>query len=326
MATHTPLAPLDAAAQRHHKLRNVIQSALLLLGMFALLSLCTAMVLGVEGMLWAAIGWVIALVLSPKLSPRIVLRMYRARAIQDYEFPEGFDILRALVRRAGLSRAPELWYVPSATLNAFTLGGGGDVAIAVTDGLLRHLTRREFAGVMAHELSHVRNNDLWVMNLADSISRFTRLMSFAGVALMVLSLPLLLVEYGTFPWLLILVLLVAPTIGSLLQMALSRAREFDADLDGAGITGDPLGLASALDKLERYQGGLWERLFLPDRRLPEPSLLRTHPKTDERVRRLVALADTASVAPFRTTDPFSLPGNFPRVTRIPRRRMSGLWY
>jgi heat shock protein HtpX len=95
------------------------------------------------------------------------------------------------------------------------------------------------------------------------------------------------------PWLAILLLVFAPTIGGLLQLALSRAREYDADLDAAGLTGDPEGLASALMTLERRQGRLWEGLFLPGSRLPDPSLLRTHPRTEDRVERLLRLKPQA---------------------------------
>ena len=91
------------------------------------------------------------------------------------------------------------------------------------------------------------------------------------------------------PWLAVLVLLAAPTVGGLLQMALSRTREFDADLGAAMLTGDPDGLASALQKLERVQGRRWENMFLPGGRTPDPSVLRTHPLTADRIARLKAL-------------------------------------
>ena len=91
------------------------------------------------------------------------------------------------------------------------------------------------------------------------------------------------------PWLAVLVLLAAPTVGGLLQMALSRTREFDADLEAAILTGDPDGLASALTKLEQAQSRLWEGLVLPGGRIPDPSILRTHPVTADRVARLMAL-------------------------------------
>jgi heat shock protein HtpX len=89
-------------------------------------------------------------------------------------------------------------------------------------------------------------------------------------------------------------MIMAPSLGGLLQLGLSRAREYDADLDGASLTGDPEGLASALKILEERQGGKWEGLVLPGSRLPEPSLLRTHPKTEDRIARLMALRGTGA--------------------------------
>ncbi len=143
--------------------------------------------------------------------------------------------------------------------------------------------------------------------------------------LLLASLPVLLVEGTPILWLLVALLVLAPTIGSLLQLALSRTREYDADLDAAGLTGDPRGLASALAKLEYHQGGLLETLFLPGRRIPEPSLLRTHPDTKRRIARLAALEPRP---PSWDVDPEAiiLPprSGFPR--RNPRWHATGLWY
>jgi heat shock protein HtpX len=112
--------------------------------------------------------------------------------------------------------------------------------------------------------------------------------------LVLVNLPLVLMGGHALPWPPLILLLVAPSISTLFQLALSRTREFDADLDGAELTGDPAGLASALQKLERYQGGLLESVMLPGRKIPDPSLLRTHPKTEERVRRLLSLSKELS--------------------------------
>ncbi len=101
---------------------------------------------------------------------------------------------------------------------------------------------------------------------------------------------------GSVPWLAVAVLLAAPTVGGLLQMALSRTREFDADLGAAMLTGDPDGLASALVKLERMQGRRWESMVLPGGRTPDPSVLRTHPLTADRIARLNQLKATAASA------------------------------
>jgi heat shock protein HtpX len=325
---------LNRAEQRRHKLRNIVQSVLLLGGMLLLLSACTWLVFGVEGLVWSAIGWAIALLVTPRVSPRLVLEMYRARPISPRDLPVVYENLRELARRAGLPRSPALYYIPSPTLNAFTLGNRQDAAIAVTDGMLRALDGREFSGVLAHEVSHVRSNDLWVMSLAEMAGRLTRLMSIAGIVLLLVSLSLLLVRnqggpgsiLGDVPWLLVGLLVSAPTIGNLLQLALSRAREFDADLDAAGLTGDPLGLAFALEKLERSQGRIWERLFMPGPRIPDPSLLRSHPSTKERIRRLLALHRTKPASAFREPVPLSLPTGLPDVRDRPRRRLTGWWY
>jgi heat shock protein HtpX len=252
--------------------------------------------------------------------------MYGAREIPRDMLPDLHAVLTIISRRANLPAVPRLVYIPSAMLNAFAVGRRDDAAIALTDGILRTLTMRELAGVLAHEVSHVRNNDLWVMSLADVMSRVTRMMAFLGLLLLLLTLPMWLMHGGGVPWLLVLTLAIAPSFVALLQLALSRAREFDADLDAAGLTGDPVGLAAALGKLERRRGGLWESILMPRGRNPEPSILRTHPKTGERIERLLSLIPEPSVVPFRGPEGLVMPSVFPTVTTRPKRRMTGLWY
>jgi heat shock protein HtpX len=161
------------------------------------------------------------------------------------------------------------------------------------------------------------------MQLADSISRLTSMMSYAGVLLVILALPMVLLG-APFPLLPALLLVLAPLFASLLQLALSRARELDADLDAAGLTGDPQGLASALRRIERYQGRLWEQLVLPGRRIPDPSILRTHPTTEERVSRLLALVPQQ--AAYGRLTAVELPQQLARVSKAPHRRLMGHWY
>ena len=180
--------------------------------------------------------------------------------------------------------------------------------------------------MLAHELSHIRNRDLWLMMLADAIGRLTSLMSNAGLVLLVLNLPLVLTGQAVTPWALVALLVLAPTATSLLQLALSRAREFDADLDAARLTGDPAGLASALAKLERRQGRFWEEVILPGRRMPDPSLLRTHPPSGERVRRLLELYAPAGPLPEIEDGPVDLPAYAAARLAPPRLRWHGVWY
>jgi heat shock protein HtpX len=324
-----PLAPLDAAERRRHKRRNLLQSVLLVGGMIALLALCGWLLFGPQGILGLGLGAAIALALAPKVSPQMVLRLYSARPLAPEQLPAVFEVLARLTERAGLERMPRLHYVRSPLLNAFAVGGPNDAAIALTDGILRQLDLRELTGVLAHEISHIRNRDLWLMNLADLAGRLTRMMSLLGFALLLVGLPLWLSGAGRLPWLLVPLLMFAPQLTMLLQLALSRSRELDADLDAAGLTGDPAGLASALVKLERHQRGMWERILLPGRQLPEPSLLRSHPPTAERVARLAALAGAApepAAAPLEAIPRAAVEVPWQRVRRPARGHLMGFWY
>jgi heat shock protein HtpX len=322
-----PRLVFDAARRRLHKRRNLVHSALLLGGMAGILLLSSWSLWGFEIALWAMAGGLLGFILSPTVAPDWVMRAYRARPVDALTFPEGAALVEELSRRAGLDVVPRLYLLPSATLNAFAVGNRSRAAIAVTTGLLRTLEWREFAGVLAHELSHVRNNDLWLMGLADMLSRLTSLLATIGVVLAVASLPLLLFGHAPVPFLTLLILLTAPVLGSLLQLALSRAREFDADLEAATLTRDPAGLAAALAKLDRYQGRYWEEILLPGRRMPEPSLLRTHPPTEERVERLLSLLGEAE-SPSWPEGPIHgrLPQDFALGAGQPRFRASGYWY
>ncbi len=281
---------MNAVEAQRHRLSNGLQSVALIGAMAALLGLLGWIFAGGGGVVVALVMCVLVAVFGPRLSPRLVLRLYRARPIQPYQAPDLYRTVDELGRRAGLSQAPTLYYLPTPVLNAFAVGSRQTATIALTDGLLRNLAPRELVGVLAHELSHVRHNDMWVMNLADIISRMTIALSQVGLLLLLFGLPLVL--FGIMPVSLpaLLLLLLAPTLSAVLQLALSRTREFNADVGAIELTNDPRGLASALQKLERYQRGWLEQIFMPGRRVPEPGWLRTHPPTEERIRRLLALA------------------------------------
>jgi heat shock protein HtpX len=320
---------LDEATRREHKLRNLVQSALLLGGLGALLAIAAWLVWGWVGILWAAAAILVVLSLAPHVPPQAVMRMYRAQEVAPHQGGPLGDIVTILAERAELPARPRLFVIPSATLNAFATGRPEHAAIALTEGLLRCLTVRELAGVLAHEISHIRNNDLWVMGLADAINRFTTSLSYVAVLLAIFNGFGLLAGELYVSWWAVLVLYLAPTVSSLLQLALSRAREYDADLEGAWLTGDPVGIASALRKLERYTGSFWEDLMfpVPGRRIPNPSLLRSHPSTEERVARLLQL-DPRSTRPLigLVDEPLrSLYGGEPIAMR-PRYRWPGVWY
>lgn len=273
----------------HHMIRNIVHSTLLILSMLLLSSGLGWLMWGTDGLFWLGVFGVGLLILGPAVSPQIVLKMYKARQLSERDAPYLMRMVNSLAGKAQLPAMPRVYYVPSRIANAFAVGTRKNGAIAVTDGLLRNFSSRELQGVLAHELGHLNSNDGWVMSLADSLSQLVSLMSWIGQFLLIINLPLFLWGDYQIPWLFIVILVLAPTVSALLQLALSRTREFEADLQAAMLTGDPRGLASGLAKLERISGNWFENLFLPGRRVPEPSLLRTHPPTDERVRRLLEL-------------------------------------
>ena len=315
-----------------HKFRNGLHTLLLIGGMALILALSAGFLFGGGVVVWVAGLVVLMLFLAPRVSPAMVLGLYRARRLTPGEAPDLYAVVAELARRAGLPRMPALYYLPSTVMNAFTMGSREDAAMVVTDGLLRRLSLRELIAVLAHETSHVRNNDTRVMGLADVVGRLTRILSLIGQFLILVSLPLMLFSPEGIPWAGFLLLVFAPSLSALLQLALSRTREFDADLDAARLTGDPAGLASALEKLERYQGGLLERILLPGRHNPNPSLLRTHPETEERIDRLLALKPGSreeKIYPMHREDRLQdmMPDRYAVVTRRPsHHRWFGLWY
>lgn len=281
-----------------HRLANAIQSALLLAGMAGLLGLLGWILAGPDGLVWSATVGALALWASPRVSPRLVLALYGAREIQAGQAPELYALVKELACRAGLPQMPRLYYVPSRVPNAFTVGARGNGAVTLTDGLLRSLALRELAGVLAHEIAHIRNNDLRVMGLADAVNRLTAFLSTVGQLLVVFMLPFALIGAVEFPVLPLAVLVLAPLASSVLELALSRTREYDADAAAAELTGDPEGLALALAKLERSRERWSARIFLP---VADPALLRTHPPTPERIQRLLALVpryESRFSAPF----------------------------
>ncbi|MEY6432431.1 zinc metalloprotease HtpX [Thioalkalicoccus limnaeus] len=314
-----------------NRVRNLLQSVALIWSLAVLLGYL-AWVIGGVFFAMAALGAVLVLSLaSPQASPRLVLPLYHGRFLSDWEAPRIRAIVAELARRAGLSRVPHLYYIPSPVMNAFATGHRNESVIALSDGLLRRLTHRELAGVLAHEVSHIANDDIQVMAFADLVSRITNLLSLAGQVLLLISLPLAILTGIPIPWLTILVLVLAPTLSALVQLALSRNREYEADRRAAELSGDPEGLALALTKIERIQGPLWERILMPQRKVPDPSLLRTHPPTEDRIKRLIDLAPRQR-KPLSIEIPQQVIASElatllrPNTPLRPRSRFGGLWF
>lgn len=274
-----------------------------------LLAVLTALVLFVGQALGGQTGLVIALLFAGVMnfvsywwSDKIVLRMYGAQEINEREAPELFRLVQALTARAGLPM-PKVYIIPEETPNAFATGRNPQhAAVAVTEGLLRMLDRRELAGVLAHELAHVQNRDTLIMTVAAAIG---------GALSMLANMAMWSSLFGGASddedeggGLVggLIGILVAPIAASMIQSAISRSREFMADEAGARISGDPMALASALRKIEGWSqqvpmhsgtpatahlfiinpfGGLSGGML---------RLFSTHPSTADRIARLETMA------------------------------------
>lgn len=265
--------------------RNAFQSVFLILFLLSLSCFAGYFLSGNGGFWIAFTGCLLVLLIEPMATPYLTLRMYRARPISDRESPELCILISQIAQRAGLKQMPELQYFPAIAASAFAVGNSRKSFIALSDGLLNTLNLREIAGVLAHETAHIARGDLRVMNMADFVSRLTWLLSIFGQILLLLELPILLEGQLGNNLLGLILLVFSPYLAILAQLGLSRVREFDADHEAALLTGDPLGFARALEKIELTEGRA--NYWVPNN--PNPSWLRTHPLTKERVRRLLAL-------------------------------------
>lgn len=276
---------------------NLIKTAMLIAAMTALFMLVGYVIGGSGGMVTALAAAFAMNVLSWWNSDKMVLRMHNAVEADEANAPEFFSIIRALSERAGLPM-PRVYLINSEQPNAFATGRNPqNAAVAASTGLLAHLTKEEVAGVMAHELAHIESRDTLTMTvtatLAGAISMLGNFAFFFGGRRNDGPLG----GFGT-----LFAMIVAPLAAMVVQMAVSRTREYSADRRGAEITGNPLWLASALKKIaaaakqipnyraERFPASAHMFIINPLFGLGADSLFSTHPATESRVAALEEMA------------------------------------
>jgi heat shock protein HtpX len=208
------------------------------------------------------------------------------------------------------------------------MGSSRLFAIAVTEGLLRRLTMREVAAVLAREVAHAQRGDLLVLGIADWISRFAQAGYYIGLALAALNTLRGISGGEAVSWLSVALLILAPALMTLLQLAMSSAREIDADRAAALLTGDALGVASAVSRLDLSPGSPLDDLTppVPARKVPLPSMLRYPPPSARRIARLNAF-QAPPMPPLDIAEGprISLIGVGPIEMR-PRYRWPGVWF
>lgn len=274
-----------------YRLKNSLQLILLITTMMLILSLIGWVIAGETGVLWSVLIGLFLFISVPKISPQTLLSMNGAKYLSYAQAPEIHNIVQWLAEQAELTKTPELYYIPRNILIAYSVGKQPNTAIAISNGLLEILNKKELIAVIAHEISHIKHNDILVMQATQIIHFVTIMFSLFAYLSVMIYIPVLLVTEQPVPWLLMLILLIAPNISVMIQLAISRLREFDADLEAVKITNDPLSLASALQKLENYHQSWLQRVMLPHRRLHIPKLLNTHPSPKERINRLIKMAE-----------------------------------
>ena len=277
---------------------NLMKTAVLMAAITALFMLVGRWLGGQAGMMLALVVAIAMNFFSYWFSDKIVLKMYNAREVDDSSAPQFVAMVRELAQRAGIPM-PRVYIIDERAPNAFATGRNpSHAAVAATTGILRALSPRELRGVMAHELAHVKHRDILISTISATM---------AGAIGMLANFAMLFGgrdEEGrpVNPIAGLLVAILAPLAASLIQMAISRAREFEADRGGAEISGDPEALATALQKIHRYAQGIPMEAA---ERHPETAqmmimnplsgggirgLFSTHPSTEERVERLLQMA------------------------------------
>jgi heat shock protein HtpX len=265
--------------QHAHRASNHRRSASLIAAMVRLLAVCSSIVGGPDEARRAVIG---ARPRAHGVSRADTHRWLGVRLLGAEEAPELFHILADICRRAHLSRLPDLCYLPDPTrMNAYALNGPEGSTIILTEGLVRGMTLGEIAAILAHEVAHIRNDDSWTMGWAAALHHAIELTSLT-------SLAQLRARNGGAAGPSEVLLSAAPTIGRLFCLALSRLRELDADAAALEMTGDPLSLVAALDKLELHHTGFPAISAAASE--DGMSFLRSHPLTSERVDTLLSLA------------------------------------
>lgn len=269
---------------QRRKLKLILESMLILVVMVGLLLIVGLQVFGPGG-LWLVLVMVAVMAYAGVRRGRRVVPE-KARYIDRREAPELYALLDDLIARAGLKREPRFYLLPMNMLNAATIDHEPYPIIMITPPALNFLSRRETRGIIAHELAHLQNRDLVLLQLIQIVQIVTHSLAQVAWIMLILFFPILIMDETIFPFYLLILLFLAPLLSVVLQLAFSKSREYNADLGAVDLTGDPEGLASALEKIDRVHSFMNDMFFPFSRKRRETSLFRSHPHIERRVEML----------------------------------------
>lgn len=324
MAISSILKPINGIKLYTHLFSNWISSILLIGSISLPIGAIGWSLFNTDGFIWFTAISSIIIFFLPDYFSKIILKAYATRPILTCDSPSLFSITEQIWNEAGFHNPPKLFYLPSSIVNAFIIGRKNNYYLIVSDGLLKELSTREIAGIIAHETAHIKNFDMDVIGYADISSLISWWYLLTGQLILFLNLIFLIFTDFNIPWLVPIVLIISPWINSNLQFILSEQRDMDADIEAIRLTGDPLGLASALEK-RKIESSLWERILFPGIKTPEPSILRTHQDIQARIQKLYSLAEQTSdmVYPLRS---IPTPLYWPSIKKKPTYHWYGLWF
>lgn len=269
------------------KKKHQVQSVILLALIFSLAMLVSFTAAGHIGLIICLIFMVGNIAVRLQINPRTTMKLMRARMLNHYDYPALFEMRKQLCQRAGLRHQPELYLVPGHNMNAFATGSVENSVIGFSESILQKLSLREICAVMSHEIAHIHNNDLTMMNISNGLWSFTQNLAQIMQIWVLLMFPFWILNLVNISVLGIIVLLISPSLSALLHLALSRTRELEADRTAAYLSGDPEGLAMALTKLHSQHVNWWIHLLnqcgIPVKH-EIPEYLRTHPSPEDRIR------------------------------------------
>jgi heat shock protein HtpX len=255
-----------------------------------LFAYCGWIVTGLRGILWGIVVGTVAFVGVRHAPADLCLAAMRAEPLWPGDVPGLDAAVTTLSQKAGLSPIPQLYHVDTESPLAFSLGDGRSNAIVFDDTLLTGLSARGQCGVLAHEIAHLNNGDLMLKALRFALGWLTRVLSQLGLLLILFGLLLRAFTAAELPLIQLTIFWLAPVAVGFLRLAVPRTREEEPDGEGVELTGDPIGLATALEKLRRWDEGHLRRLAPGRRVLHLPTILNDHPPTAARIAKLYEIA------------------------------------